>query len=313
MGILGVVALGVTIFATMFGIANSIDQAQQSENQFNQSQELAEKSLETQKDIADQNFGLSEKQFEYQKQLNELQMQREDTAMQRQVADLKAAGLSPLMAGSGSPTGNLVSASAPSYDGSGILGAMSNLLGVKQDYASRKQAAYQFERQQAIQTAQTYSDLISSRLQNKKLSAEIEGIKINNEYNRVHGPRDPNAASALADYLMSYIDSKGGVGNALDNFPTDAKDVSKKAEEGITNLLKDAAQEKIDKTKEMYNSVKNTVSEYTPQPVKDKVNSLKETVKSKASSAKTAVVSGIKSGYQKVKNKYNEYKNKKKK
>lgn len=48
------------------------------------------------KQIAEENLAFQQKQFEYQQSLNEKQMQREDSQYQRTVADMRAAGLSPL-------------------------------------------------------------------------------------------------------------------------------------------------------------------------------------------------------------------------
>lgn len=67
-------------------------------------QQIAEKTNAANKAIADQNIA-------YQRELNQQIFAREDNAFQRQVADLKAAGLSPLLAsGAGAGAGGTVSA-----------------------------------------------------------------------------------------------------------------------------------------------------------------------------------------------------------
>lgn len=228
----------VSLFGSLAASGHASNVAQ---SQAEKAQDLGEKQLTFEKDQAERNFGFAKEAYEYQKELNNLQMQREDTAIQRQVADLKAAGLSPLMASGGSSTGQYLAGNTPQFDTSGIASAMSNLAGIYMDKASMRQQAYQFARQQHLQTAQSVANLTSLKLDNDLKREEIKSQKIINDYNLNHGVRDPGVGAAVVDAIMSYLSKRGlnpaemsqkridevkeGIVDKLDQFEQSVRDV----------------------------------------------------------------------------------------
>lgn len=188
-------------------------------------EDLAKQNLQQNKEVAEQNFELSEQQFEYQKELNELTMQREDTAFQRQVADLKAAGLSPLNVAGGSPATPLTSANAPQFDMSGINQAFQGMIGAYNDSFNRKMATQQFALQSKAQTAQIYTQLAENYRDQKQAQLEYKYLDEKLKWEKKHGFRDINWKSDITKIIEDWLDQNKssvlpGIGNDTGNGKT---------------------------------------------------------------------------------------------
>lgn len=245
MGALAVISAIVGIIGAGVGIYSSIKQAKDSEEASSKTNQLAEDNLNLNKDVAQKNFDLSKEQFEYQKQLNNLQMQREDSAFQRQVSDLKAAGLSPLMvAGNGAASSPLNAASAPQFDMNGINQALSNVIGSYNDSFNRKLQSRQFALQSKVQTAQLYSDLLNSYVQQKKSKLEMEYTQEKLNWEKSHGFRDLNWKSELLNLAEQIIGYKSG--NSVNLSISDIKDKASELKNKVSDVLDPTADDNND-------------------------------------------------------------------
>lgn len=218
-----------------------LNEQQWQKEQFDTQMDFANRQLAENIRQSDLNFGLQKDAFDYQKQLNATQMEREDSAMRRQMADLQAAGLSPLAAvgGSGAGSAALSSGAAPQYDMSGINAASGQYLDIARQYASLHAQAsqnYMNGRSQIamkhnsdvlgarVAMAQMRSDMFykganlaeqhfNARVNNEYTKEQTKRMKYENNWYEEHGYQPMTLATVVSDFL-----NKGEIKEAVGKF-----------------------------------------------------------------------------------------------
>ncbi|QCQ85089.1 DNA pilot protein [Blackfly microvirus SF02] len=203
-------------------------------------------------------FGKSGAEKQNKAQALEAQKQRDfqqynaDTAHQREIKDLKAAGLNPILSGTGGS-----GAPAPGGAQANVVNEMSEMSSSARDISSKLQ-----------QSPLINAQVANTKLEGMRIGEQIKQLQINNAQQGVYTPVY-KAAGAAVDQALGHLQKKGlqGIPDIVSDVLEAAKTGSSAVSDGEINLPNSAktmslpGQDKMD--------VSRSTHVYSPKELKE--------------------------------------------